>query len=425
MEAAMRFLEQRITGSPDRAGCVRIAADFEMERSGTVLSFWFDLPESCRDSIGQSGDPWVTLMVPIAMEAGEDISISMPVDSLLLENLTGLMAVWHYWFPELREADIEAPSASPQPRVATRRGMFFSGGVDSFFTLLRHGKTVTGGGGGPVDTLIFVGGFDIPITDEREVSLARQRLEGPALAFDKTFLPVMTNLRELDTPYRTNWILSHGCAMATVAHLLSGELGEVLISSTYKYGLLLRIGSHPMTDPLLSSRQLRVIHDGACHSRDHKIAHVATSEIALRYLRVCYTSKRHDNCGKCAKCLHTMAALDMFGYANKAPSFDWSGYSMEALAGLFLATDLQIYRVERLLTVARSTGREEIQAAAQRSIDRTMLIRNGVRTVSRLPYLWRYEYQARQYLLRLTSGGGSHLLQSVVTVLWQGRVRTQ
>jgi hypothetical protein len=54
-----------------------------------------------------------------------------------------------------------------------------------------------------------------------------------------------------------------------------------------------------------------------------------------------------------------------------------------------------------------------------------MLIRNGVRTVSRLPYLWRYEYQARQYLLRLTSGGGSHLLQSIVTVLWQGRVRTQ
>lgn len=420
----MRFLEQRVTDSPDRPGCVRIAADFEMERSGAVLSFWFDLPESCRGSIGQSGDPWAALMVPIAMEAGEDISISVPVDSLLLENLIGLMAVWHYWFPELREARFDAPPASPRP-PATRRGMFFSGGIDSFFTLLRHDKAARGGGGGPVDTLIFVGGFDIPITDEGEVSLARQRLEGPALAFGKTFLPVMTNLRELDTPYRTNWILSHGCAMATIAHLLSGELGEVLISSTYKYGLLLRIGSHPMTDPLLSSRRLRVIHDGASHSRDDKIAHVATSETALRHLRVCYAAQRHDNCGKCAKCIHTMTALDMFGYAYKAPAFDWSGYSMEALAGLFLKNDLQIYRVERLLTVARSTGRQDVQAAAQRSIDRTMLIRNGVRAIRRLPYLWRYEYQATRYLERLTSGGGSPFLQSIATVLWRNRVRAQ
>lgn len=420
----MRFLEQRITGSPDRAGCVRIAADFEMERSGTVLSFWFDLPETCRDGIAQTGDPWIILMIPIAMAAREDISIAVPVDSLLLENLRGLMAVWHYWFPELREAGIEAPSASPRPRTATRRGMFFSGGVDSFFTLLRHDETATGGGGGPVDTLIFVGGFDIPVSDGREISQATERLQSAAQGFDKTFLPVMTNMRELDTPYRINWILSHGCAMATVAHLLAGELREVLISSTYKYGLLLRIGSHPMTDPLLSSRQLRVIHDGASHSRDDKIARVATSESALRHLRVCYTSRRHDNCGKCAKCLHTMAALDLLGFVNKAPSFDWSGYSLQALAGLFL-TDLQIYRVERLLTVARSTGREEMQMALQRSIDRTMLVRSGVKAVSRLPYLWRYEYQARQYLLRLTSGGGSRWLQSIATLLWQARVRMQ
>lgn len=420
----MRFLEQRVTGSRDHPGCVRVTADFEMERSGAALSFWFDLPESCRDSIGQSGDPWVTLMVPIAMAAGEDISISLPVDSLLLENLTGLMSVWNYWFPEQREASFDAPLAPPRPPAAGR-GMFFSGGVDSFFTLLRHDKAATGGGGGPIDTLVFVGGFDIPITDEREISLARQRLQGPARAFDKIFLPVMTNLRELDTPYKTNWILSHGCAMATIAHLLAGALGEVLISSTYKYGLLLRIGSHPMTDPLLSSRRLRVIHDGASYSRDHKIAEVATSETALRHLRVCYASRRHDNCGSCAKCLHTMTALDMYGYLNKAPSFDWSCYSLDAVAGLFLTTDLQIYRVERLLTLARSTGREEIQAALQRSIDRTMLVRNGARAVSRLPYLWRYEYQARQYLLQLTSGAGHPFLRSIATALWQGGARSQ
>jgi hypothetical protein len=420
----MRFIEQRIIPSPDRAECVRVAADFEMERSGTVLGFWFDLPEACRPSISRSGDPWLVLMLPIAMEAGEDISLPLPVDSLLVENLTGLMSVWNYWFPELREPAIKAPMASRRQPTATRRGMFFSGGIDSFFTLLRHDKEATGCGAGPVDTLIFVGGFDIPVTDDGEIQLARQRLLDATQEFGKTFLPVMTNLRQLDTPYRTNWILSHGCAMGAIAHLLAGDLCEVLISSTYKYGLLLRIGSHPMTDPLLSSRDLRITHDGASNSRDHKIATVARSEIALRHLRVCYTERRHDNCGKCAKCLHTMAALDMLGFAHKAPCFDWSGYSLQALAGLFL-TDLQIYRVERLLTVARDTNRREMQAALQQSIDRTLRVRRLVDIAGRLPILWRYQYQIRQHLLRTTAeGGNSSWPTAILAALRQGRVRT-
>lgn len=419
----MRFLEQRVTSSPDHAGYLRVIARFEMESSGSELEFWFDLPETYRGGISQSGNPWLILMIPVAMEAAEDISLSVPVDPLLVENLRGLMAVWHYWFPTLRVAEIKAPFASSPVQSADRRALFFSGGADSFFTLLRHDKTATGSGSGPVDILVSVGGFDLRLSAGSEVLLAIERLRCAAHEFDKAFLPVITNLRDPQTSYDRNWILSHGCAMGVVAHLLEGELGEVLISSSYEYGKLLRIGSHPLTDPLLSSRHLRVVHDGTSYSRPEKIALVGTSDRALRNLRVCYAAERHFNCSRCPKCLFTMVTLDAFGLAEKATTFDWSAYRMEAIAGLLL-DDLQIGRAKRLIAAAKQSERHELVAALQRAIDRTVLMKRGAKIISRLPYLWRFEHQALRYLSKLSAGEGNRLLQWIVSNWWERTARS-
>lgn len=394
-----------------------------MERSGAILNFWFDLPESHGDHIARSGNPWLILMLPIAMEAAEDISISLPVDPLLLENLKGLMGVWHYWFPDLRVASIEAPLTPLPPRNANQRALFFSGGADSFFTLLRHDKAAAGSGSGAVDLLIFVGGFDLPLSSREEIRLTAQRLDDATGEFHKILLPVTTNLREPNTAYRANWILSHGCAMGVVAHLLEGALCEVLISSSYEYGKLMRIGSHPLTDPLLSSRHLHVIHDGASYTRPEKIALIGGSDRALRNLRVCYAGGRHDNCSQCPKCLFTMVTIDALGFADRATSFDWSKYRMESIASLQL-DDLQIGRAEKLIAAARESNRQELVTALQQSIDRTLLTRKGANLVRRLPYLWRYEFATRQYLQQLASGSGNIFLQWLVANWWLRRTRT-
>ena len=370
-----------------------------METQAKDLTYWFDIPSTYQSAISQTGNPWLVLMLPIAMEAGEDISIPFPVDSRLLENVRGFMAVWHDWFPKLRPADVEAPITLAGSSPAGRRGLFFSGGVDSFFTLLRHDKNSTGCGGGPADTLIFMEGFDLPLSAKQELVLARQTMGGIARAFDKSFLPVRSNVRELDTPYSYNWILSHGCALGAVAHLLDGEFAEILISSSYEYGHLLHIGSHPMTDPLMSSRSLQVIHDGASFSRPEKIAHVSTSDRALQNLRVCYAAGRHNNCSRCPKCLFTMVTIDALGLADRAASFDWSAYKMESIAWLLL-DDLQVGRARNLIEAARCTYRNELAAALQTAIDRSVRISKTLKVVRNLPYLWRYEYRVRQFLLR-------------------------
>lgn len=395
----MRLLEQTIAPSPDQADSLRISVDLEMEGAGTILNVWFDVPEAYGDRVSQSGNPWLILMLPIAMATGENIVIPLPVDSLLLENVRGLMGVWEGWFPELRRVEIEAPLSSSRHSSAGRRGLYFSGGVDSFFTLLRHDLATTGGGGGPVDTLIFIGGFDFQLSAKERVLLVREELRRVTGEFNKSFLPVLTNLRQWDTPYKTNWILSHGCALATVGHLLDGEFAEILISSSYEYGHLLRIGSHPMTDPLLSSRHLRFIHDGATFTRPEKIAQVGGSDRALRNLRVCYAPGQHYNCSRCPKCLFTMVTIDVLGFAERATSFDWNAYKMESIAGLLLG-DLQIGRAQKLIAAARHNNRNELVAALQQSVDRSLNIRRAVNVTRRLPFLWRFEHQVREFMQR-------------------------
>jgi hypothetical protein len=62
-------------------------------------------------------------------------------------------------------------------------------------------------------------------------------------------------------------------------------------ASTYSYSNLAPWGSHPLTDPLLSTLGTRVIHDDAAFSRIEKTEFIARREMALRTLRVCWNAR--------------------------------------------------------------------------------------------------------------------------------------
>ena len=207
---------------------------------------------------------------------------------------------------------------------AGRRGLFYSGGIDSSFSLLRHADGTSGDGGGAVDDLIHIAGFDLPLTATAELETAQRVTEDVARRFDKTMVRVFTNLRTPTSPYRSNWIGTYAsrwppwatCWKARTANCL---LPRHSISAT----LTRRIGSHPMTDPLLGSRSLRVVHDGASFTRVEKTQRVAQSDAALTAIRVCWESRKYSNCSECRKCLITMVTLDLLGYKDRASSFDW------------------------------------------------------------------------------------------------------
>ncbi len=396
----MRLTSRNVGPSPDNPDACRVSVGILLEKTGKELGIWFDVPRNREAQVTSGGNAWLTLMMPIAMADGEDITLELPVDPHLLENIRGMMAAWHGWFPELREAEIQAPTMPAHRPPPGRRAMFFSGGVDSFFTLLRHHPETTGCGDGPVDMLVFVEGFDLPVSAREETAQARRDMQLVAGEFGKTLLIASTNLRELDTPYKHNWILAHGCAMATVMHLLESDVTDVLISSSRRYSHLAQIGTHPLTDPLLSSRRLRFIHDGASFSRTEKIAQVGRSEAALRFLRVCYESRQYKNCSRCPKCLLTMAAIDAVGLPEKAVTFDWSAYKPETIGGLVLRNNAEAHRVSELMAAAQRLGRTDLVTALQRSVDHSARANRALRLVRHTPYLWRYEYQLYRYLSR-------------------------
>lgn len=395
----MKLVERTLGPSPVRADSLRIAVTFEMERGGGSHRIWYEVPSDCRDEISRSGNPWLVLMLPIALGAGERVMLSEPVDAHLVENLRGVMSIWQSWFPELEPVAIDAP-LSAAPAGGARRASFFSGGADSFFTLLRHDQAAEGCGSGPVDDLLFIGGWDIPIDSAAELDQAEERLGAVAARHGKRLLRVGTNLKRLDTMYKRRWILAHGFALATVAHLLEGRYGEVVIASTHSYKRLLPIGSHPLTDPLLGSRGLRVVHDGAGFDRVAKLHRISASAADLDALRVCWEGRRHDNCSRCPKCIFTMAALDALGLAGRTACFDWSDYSAGAVAALVLDSDSQAQQARDVVLAARRNGREELANAMQQAVERYERVGRAVALTRRLPFLWRFDYQVETMLRR-------------------------
>lgn len=404
----MKLISREISPSPDRADMTRVSVQVRMEERGRELGFWFDVPAQYEAEISETGNPWLVLLTPLAVHSGEDIVLPYPVDPHLLENMQAMMRFWANRYPGLRPAHVKAPTLNGASRGGEKAGLFFSGGVDSTFSLLRHGKEAAGSGSQKVDDLIFVAGFDIPVDDTTEIELVKAYLGRVASARDKTFLPFATNLRQLDTPYATNWILSYGCALGTVAHLLEARYREVIISAAHTYPDSPVTGSHPITDPLLSSRNLRFVHDGAAFNRVEKTQQIAAAEGALDMLRVCWEAKRHDNCSHCRKCLLTMVTLDLAGFRDRASSFDWSAYSLDDLRHQFLDTDVQMTFFREVLADAQRRGRADIEDAVAHAIGCSLTTRRFIDWIRRIPVLWRFDYQIQQFLLRRAGQSSPH-----------------
>ena len=93
-----------------------------------------------------------------AMRAGEHLSIIPEMSPRLCFNLPRIRDIFHSWWPDFARIDIASiASASSNERPASRAATFFSGGVDSFYTLLKH-RSGAGSFPVPMPTLFSCGG---------------------------------------------------------------------------------------------------------------------------------------------------------------------------------------------------------------------------------------------------------------------------
>ncbi len=266
--------------------------------------------------LSTAADFLVPLTLLPAMLREETLEIEGAVSPQLAGNVEALEKLLIAFGPAFGQtpAPVEFVAESAPPRMAADgRGVacFFSGGVDSLYTVLQNRDEI--------DTLIFVHGFDLLLadTDLRERVLTMVRRAAGRLALP--LIEIETDLRTLSNP-TARWELYHGGAFAALALLLAPHFRKVHIAGPDSILRLYANGTHPMLDPLWGTEAVELVPD-ATAERWEKLLYLANCGFDCSDLRVCYENRGGAmNCGRCDKCVMTAAMTRALGISAAFPS---------------------------------------------------------------------------------------------------------
>lgn len=277
---------------------------------------WYLYPHNINLPDDDDCDSYLLASLLPAMKLGVVINIHGKVSNKLLANLTELQLIWYRWCPNLYSLiDMNVDEISKEGVPVDGAIVAFSGGVDASFSAYRHVKLKAGYATQHLKAGVLVHGFDIPVNDIESFKGAAKLAYESLNDLNIELIMLKTNIREL---FNINWNHFHGLALASVFNGLSNYVGTALIGSGDPYDKLTEPwGSHPMTDPLLSSDKLNILHDGAGFSRSSKISLLANWPTGVKNLRVCWAGKNNaENCGKCEKCVRTRLNFIVAGLDN-------------------------------------------------------------------------------------------------------------
>ena len=287
---------------------------------------YFEFPKKYESFISLNADAFAIAMLLPSMAAGEPLEIDLPVSELLLFNLTGIQEIFHTWHRQFLRVPVYAKPRvephKPKPRVP-HAGSFFSGGVDSFYTLLKRlGPEPLPV---PLTHMIFMHGVEQKLTVDGASESSHERAEIIASKIGIECIVGKTNLRTL---FPLHWERYYvGTALAATAVALSEGLSYVCIPSSFTHlhqDFPIPHGTTPLVDERYSTEDIRVVHDGAEASRAEKTVRITewNRSLVLENLRVCMDNGGAAfNCGKCYKCVRTGVALKLIGLWDEAAVF--------------------------------------------------------------------------------------------------------
>ena len=283
-----------------------------------IESIWFELDSICSESIYDA--TYVATLIP-ATAIGAKLSIEGSISRSLYKNSSYIQDIFQSWYPDefIKTPPVVSKYIERDTPTQDTRGvaMFFSGGVDSFYTLKKNINEI--------DSIIFVKGFDIPLENEALLDSVEASIKQVALHYNKKLEIVKTNLRNFSNIYALWGYHYHGAALAAVGHLLAHKYKQIFISSTHTYQDVFPWGSSPLLDHLFSSELVRFVHDGSEASRFEKTKFISNDDFAINRIVVCHEridmQTDEKNCSKCEKCLRTMIALEASGVLNETNNF--------------------------------------------------------------------------------------------------------
>lgn len=300
------------------------------------------------------GDSFLAACLIPAMFLGERLEIRAPVSMRLVASARAIQEIFCGWYPTwLHPVPIRVPeTVVPSDPSAGQTGCFFSGGVDSWYSVLKQRERIS--------YLVTVKGFDIPCAD---ATLWPQLVAANQVVASQLGLPlwlVETNLRDCIDPAYPGlgkqfqgdfWgQCLHGSFLGAVGLALQAHVGQMIVPSTFAQAALHPWGSHPSVDSLWSTEHTRFLHDGCEANRIEKLQLLTKTDVCLQHLRVCPTHMPgRYNCGKCEKCLRTLLGLYLVGASDRALSFP-EAFSLEKLLSLELRPAERLWYEEMLET---------------------------------------------------------------------------
>jgi hypothetical protein len=288
------------------SGAHRVSADID------GLPLWF---ESADLELDPSPEAFASAMVIPALSKGEPVVLREQCDPQWLTNVETLQRVTREWWGYAihRPQAPDRPTAESPPPAAT--ALCFSGGADSFFSLLRFAR--------PIHYLVTVHGFDVKLDDIPRFAMVEETTRKIAAEIGAKAVVIRTNLRQHPRFTECPWDRSHGGALASVGHILDGHVGRLIVSSSIANADDSPWGSHWKLDPFWSSSRLEIVYFGGDHRRAEKVAAIAREPLARRCLRVCWEHRdARANCSKCEKCIRTRLVLAAVGALDDFPVFD-------------------------------------------------------------------------------------------------------
>ena len=282
--------------------------------SGDRRTLWYKVPGEHAASLHPTCDPFVVGTVYLLMQAGHDVRVHGQVSRSLLRSLVEFQAAWVSWVPGLHNVQIRADREAEAEMPALRKGALvaYSGGVDSCFTAFRHARGVGLRFPHRLAAGVMVHGFDIPLDEPETFKSAVERSRRMLASLGLDLIPIATNYRALVA----DWSHSFAAALSSCMMLLGARFAEGLIGQglTYSDFHLLREGSNPLTDPMLSSSSFRIVPDGGAFSRADKILAMSEWKEFLEGVRVCWAGPQKDrNCCVCEKCIRNILTFRALG----------------------------------------------------------------------------------------------------------------
>jgi len=285
--------------------------------------------------------------LPAAMTLNLPIFIDGSISREYLENINKLMKHYEINYPNFKSVPIKCKSFLDfESQKKNRCGSFFSGGVDSFYTLLKRIDEI--------DTLIVLYGFDITLKDAAKINKTKIATRKVAYKLKKQLIEIEGNFTKVITDY-CDWLSEgHGFALASASRTLSSLFDIIYIPGSHSINKQKNWGSSIYTDQQHSDSRLSIVHDSDQSERIDKMIYISKNDLVLENLRVCgdVPYDGNYNCCRCEKCIRTMLQLWSIHKLNQCSAFHLPLTPKVVRNNLITTDDLRVFYIHTL-TIAK------------------------------------------------------------------------